>query len=105
LEIGKPPGAAPGKAVLETLLHRLVRGYKWKLVRLPGVAPGHPRGGETFWLLNHSRKEVKGPGHQLPAHAFQQRTNTSCYLCDTNPRFSRWFFRCLGHTSCEALKM
>jgi len=28
---------------LETLLHKLVRGLmNWKLVRLPGVAPGHP---------------------------------------------------------------
>src|SRR5437870_2840987 len=39
------------------------------------------RGGETFWLLNHSRGKVKGReqsrSRPMP---FQQRTNTSCYL-------------------------
>ncbi len=54
-----------------------------KLVRLPGVAPGHSPWRGDILLLNHSRMEIKGPGVvSLPAHAmpFQQRTNTSCYL-------------------------
>ena len=45
----------------------------------------HPdilRGGETFWLLNHSRKESKKGREQSRSRPmpFQQRTNTSCYL-------------------------
>jgi len=74
---------------LEILSRKLARGP----VRIwCGCRESHPdilRGGETFWLLNHSRKESKRAGscvglwpsartsRPMP---FQQRTNTSCYL-------------------------
>src|SRR2546429_3986155 len=52
------------------------------LVRLPGVAPGHPPWRGDILLLNHSRRKVKGPEASLRLRPmpFQQRTNTSCYL-------------------------
>ena len=46
------------------------------------------RGGETFWLLNHSRKESKRPGAiTLPAHAISTKNKHLLLSCDTNPRF------------------
>jgi len=108
----------------------------WKLASRPGAAPGklsfgdsaaqagarpnelenwcrcrelHPdilRGGETFWLLNHSRKESKRAGAiALPAHAISTKNKHLLLSCDTNPRFHGGSFGVLGHTSCEALKM
>ena len=52
------------------------------MVRLPGVAPGHPPWRGDILLLNHSRRKVKGPEASLRFRPmpFQQRTNTSCYL-------------------------
>ena len=53
-----------------------------KLVRLPGVAPGHSPWRGDILLLNHNRRESKRAGSviALPAHAISTRTNTSCYL-------------------------
>jgi len=39
--------------VLETLLHKLVRGIY--MVRLPGIAPGHAPWRGAILLLNHNR--------------------------------------------------
>ena len=68
---------------MEALLHKLVRGLhngNWCGCR--ELRPDILRGGETFWLLNHSRKESKraGSNHAPGPLPFQQRTNTSCYL-------------------------
>jgi hypothetical protein len=70
----------------------------------------HPdilRGGEAFWLLNHSRKESKRAGSviALPARAISTKNKHLLLSCDTNPRFHGGSFGVLGHTSCEALKM
>jgi hypothetical protein len=43
------------------------------LVRLPGIAPGHPRWQQGILLLNHNR-ESKGPGtFALPARAISTK--------------------------------
>jgi len=59
---------------------------------------------ETFWLLNHSRRKVKGPGAiTLPAHCHFNKEQHLCYLAIPT-HGSRWSFGVWGHTSCEALK-
>jgi len=40
----------------------------------------------------------------FPAHAISTKNKHLLLSCDTNPRFTV-VLRCLGHTSCEALKM
>ena len=71
-----------------------------KLVRLPGVAPGHPPWRGDILLLNHSRGKVKGPGAScftLPARAISTK-NKHLLLSGLRyqPTVSRWLFRCLG---------
>jgi hypothetical protein len=44
------------------------------MVRLPGIAPGHPPWRGDILLLNHSRRKVKGPGAiTLPARAISTK--------------------------------
>ena len=99
---------------METLLHELVRGL-WiignrnarkresivhleKLVRLPGVAPGHSPWRGDILLLNHSRKESKRAGSVLtpgPRHFNKEQTPLGD-LFRSQPAVSRRLFRCLG---------
>ena len=92
-------GAAPHRLSFGDSAARLVRGL-FTFARIAqrivnrkseigiewcGCRKLHPdilRGGETFWLLNHSRKESKKGREQSLSRPmpFQQRTNTSCYL-------------------------
>lgn len=51
--------------VLETRLRELARGLK--LVRLPGIAPGHAPWRGAILLLNHSRGKSKGREHVVRA--------------------------------------
>jgi hypothetical protein len=79
-----------------------------RMVRLPGVAPGHPPWRGDILLLNHSRRKVKGPGglcFTLPARAISTKNKHLLLSCDTNPRFHGGSFGVWGHTSCEALKL
>jgi hypothetical protein len=83
-----------------------------KLVRLPGVAPGHSPWRGDILLLNHSRMESKRAGScvslvavrkDLPAHAISTKNKHLLLSCDTNPRFHGGSFGVWGHTSCKAL--
>ena len=60
-----------------------------RVVRLPGVAPGHTPWHGAILLLNHNRENYEGRELRQPwwpsartsrPMPFQQRTNTSCYL-------------------------
>ena len=80
-----------------------------KLVRLPGVAPGHSPWRGDILLLNHRGMESKGAGSVLfhtpgPRHFNKEQTPLAIWL-DTNPRFHGGSFGVLGHTSCEALRL
>ena len=55
------------------------------------------RGGETFWLLNHSRKESKRAGsNHAPGPCHFNKEQTPLAILRYQPTVSRWFFRCLG---------
>ena len=57
------------------------------------------RGGETFWLLNHSRKESKRAGSvsfHTPGPRHFNKEQTPLAILRYQPTVSRWFFRCLG---------
>ena len=68
-----------------------------KLVRLPGVAPGHSPWRGDILLLNHSRKESKRAGScvslvavrkDLPARAISTKNkHLLAIFSDPNPRF------------------
>ncbi len=71
-----------------------------KLVRLPGVAPGHSPWRGDILLLNHSRMESKRAGSVLfhtPGRAISTK-NKHLLLSGFRyqPTVSRWFFRCFG---------
>ena len=91
MKLASRPGAAPGKLSFGDSAARLVRGLiDEKLVRLPGIAPGHPPWQGDILLLNHSRRKVKGPGAfrlTLPARAISTKNKHLLLSCDTNPRF------------------
>jgi len=71
------PGAAPGKLSFGNSAAQAGARLVLKLVRLPGIAPGHAPWRDAILLLNHNR-EIKRAGNvKLPAPPFQQRTNTS----------------------------
>ena len=88
MKIGKSPWCCPRQAEFWRLCRTSWCATCWKLVRLPGVAPGHAPWRGAILLLNHNR-EIKRAGSCVglwpsartsrPA-PFQQRTNTSCYL-------------------------
>ena len=44
--------------ILEILSRKLARGL-WKLVRLPGIAPGHAPWHGAILLLNHNRRNFE----------------------------------------------
>jgi hypothetical protein len=74
LKLASRLGAAPSKQSFGDSAALLVPGLYEKLVRLPGVAPGHPPWRGDILLLNHSRRKVKGPGtFLLPAHAISTK--------------------------------
>ena len=128
LELASRPGAAPGRlsfgdsaaragARLIGIRKRIeVRNesHPKKLVRLPGVAPGHSPWRGDILLLNHSRRESKRAGScvgllavrkDLPARAISTKNKHLLLSCDTNPRFHGGSFGVWGHTSCEALRL
>ena len=53
-----------------------------RMVRLPGVAPGHAPWHGAILALKSQPRKLKGPGTPSRSRPmpFQQRTNTSCYL-------------------------
>jgi hypothetical protein len=67
-----PPGfgdpaaqAGARRKLLSPFAFCLVPSAFFKVVRLPGVAPGHPPWRGDILLLNHSRWKLKGPGALL----------------------------------------
>ena len=105
-KLASRPGAAPGKLSFGDSAAQAGARLNEKLVRLPGVAPGHPPWRGDILLLNHSRRKVKGPGAiTLPARAISTKNKHLLLSCDTNPRFHGGSFGVLGHTSCEALRI
>ena len=86
IKLASRPGAAPGKLSFGDSAAQAGARPK-KTGNWCGCRELHPdilRGGEAFWLLNHSRKESKKGRERFVSHSrpapFQQRTNTSCYL-------------------------
>ena len=70
-----------------------------KLVRLPGVAPGHALWRRAILLLNHGRMESKRAGSVLfhtPGPRHFNKEQTPLAILRYQPTVSRWFFRCLG---------
>jgi len=73
--------------VLETLSRKLTRGL-WKLVRLPGIAPGHAPWRGAILAVKSQPRKLKGPGaFLLPAHAISIKNKHLLLACATNPRF------------------
>src|ERR1039457_4932966 len=107
MEIGKPPWCCPRQAEFWRLCCTGWGAAYWKLVRLPGVAPGHPPWRGDILLFNHSRKGNKKAGGTPPPppRAISTKNKHLLLSCDTNPRFHGGSFGVWGHTSCEALKM
>jgi len=54
-KLASRPGAAPGKLSFGDSAARAGARLIWKLVRLPGIAPGHAPWREAILLLNHNR--------------------------------------------------
>ena len=50
-------------------MRKLARGLLKKLVRLPGIAPGHAPWQEAILLLNHNRESKRAGSFVLPARA------------------------------------
>jgi hypothetical protein len=69
-KLASRPDAAPGKLSFGNSAAQAGARLVWKLVRLPGIAPGHAPWREAILLLNHNR-EIKRAGSVIapPAHA------------------------------------
>src|SRR5207245_8050452 len=88
LKLARRPGAAPGRLSFgDSVAQAGARRRYWC-----GCRELHPdilRGGETFWLLNHSRKESKRAGsNHAPGPCYFNKEQTPLGdLLDPNPRF------------------
>jgi hypothetical protein len=82
LEIGRPPRCCPEQTEFWRLCRAGWRTAFRKLVRLPGVAPGHAPWHGAILAVKSQPRKLKGPEASLHFRPmpFQQRTNTSCYL-------------------------
>ena len=112
LKTGKPPWCCPRQTEFWRLCCTSWCAAYWKskcteatkdvhlekLVRLPGVAPGHSPWRGDILLLNHSRKESKRAGSVFapgPRHFNKEQTPLGDLL-RSQPAVSRRLFRCLG---------
>jgi hypothetical protein len=76
------------------------------MVRLPGIAPGRSPWQEDILLLNHSREIKRARDFISRAHGYYKKEQTPLQvMIAAATGISRWTFRCLGHTSSEALKL
>ena len=90
-ERGSPPSLRFGAAASLSLR------FERRLVRLPGVAPGHSPWRGDILLLNHSRKESKRAGSCFtPGPCHFNKEQTPLAILRYQPTVSRWLFRCLG---------
>ena len=86
--LGKPSGCCPQRAEFWRLRRTAGARLAWKLVRLPGIAPGHAPWRGAILLLNHNREiertgSIPAPG---PCHFNKEQTPLGD-LFDPNPRF------------------
>ena len=74
LGIGRPPWCCPKQTGFWRPGCASWRSACWKLVRLPGIAPGRPPWQGDILLLNHNR-EIKRAGSAIapPAHAISTK--------------------------------
>jgi hypothetical protein len=119
MKIGKPPWCCPRQAEFWRLCCTSWCAAYWnsgcakaekrmcireKVVRLPGVAPGHSPWRGDILLLNHSRMEIKGPGLvSVPTHAISTKNKHLLLSCDTNPRFHGGSFGVWGTPPAQPL--
>jgi hypothetical protein len=94
-------GAAPSKQSFGDPAAPLVPGLSVRMVRLPGIAPGHGGALAPPWrggiqLLNHSRRKLKGREIALPARAISTKNKHLLASLRYQPAVSRRLFRCLG---------
>ena len=73
-ELGRPPWCCPKQTGFWRPGCASWRSACWKLVRLPGIAPGRPPWQGDILLLNHNR-EIKRAGSVIapPAHAISTK--------------------------------
>ena len=66
-----------------------------KLVRLPGVAPGHSPWRGDILLLNYNREIKRAGSNHAPGPCHFNKEQTPLAILRYQPTVSRWFFRCL----------
>src|SRR6058998_3956214 len=90
-KLASRPGAAPGKLSFGDSAAQAGARLNRNWCGCRELHPDILRGGETFWLLNHSRKESKRAGsNHAPGPCHFNKEQTPLSILRYQPTVSRW---------------